>query len=389
LFFWVAKGARRRISALELSTVGERLRAVLARFAWSLGQLAAFTLGSVGAFLAFDWPPLLREIVLSYILAFLALRSALVIGQFFLAPVGGDPEDVARFRITPMGTSAARYWYRRIAWLVSWFAFGYVTIGLLNTLGFQPDARRLVAYVLGLGLLAIGLEIAWRQPCLATGDVYGAASRRRWNTSPWLVSGYFIALWLLWVVGGLPAFLLAVVAGGLPVVFGVMQRSITHVLRPPGALDAGGPPGVLTVCLERGARALLIIGAAFLLAWAWRIDLVRLASQDSVATRLLRDALNVVVIALIADFVWHVLKALIDRRLVEARDPRQPDTDEGRRRARLRTLLPMLANLVFIVLMVAAVLMALSSMGFEIGPLIAGAGVVGVAVGFGAQTVVK
>src|SRR5262249_41268709 len=28
LFFWVAKGARRRISALELSTVGERLRAV-------------------------------------------------------------------------------------------------------------------------------------------------------------------------------------------------------------------------------------------------------------------------------------------------------------------------------------------------------------------------
>ena len=36
-----------------------------------------------------------------------------------------------------------------------------------------------------------------------------------------------------------------------------------------------------------------------------------------------------------------------------------------------------------------AVLMALSALGVQIGPLIAGAGVVGVAIGFGAQTLVK
>jgi moderate conductance mechanosensitive channel len=43
----------------------------------------------------------------------------------------------------------------------------------------------------------------------------------------------------------------------------------------------------------------------------------------------------------------------------------------------------------FVVLIVMAALVALSSLGIEIGPLIAGAGVVGVAVGFGAQTLVK
>jgi len=52
-------------------------------------------------------------------------------------------------------------------------------------------------------------------------------------------------------------------------------------------------------------------------------------------------------------------------------------------------LLPILRNVLFIVLVVMALLMTLSSLGIDIGPLIAGAGVVGVAIGFGAQTLVK
>src|SRR4029434_8368202 len=63
--------------------------------------------------------------------------------------------------------------------------------------------------------------------------------------------------------------------------------------------------------------------------------------------------------------------------------------DEGRRRGRMRTLLPIMSNLLFVIVLVVTLLMALSAMGIEIGPLIAGAGVVGVAIGFGAQTLVK
>ena len=55
----------------------------------------------------------------------------------------------------------------------------------------------------------------------------------------------------------------------------------------------------------------------------------------------------------------------------------------------MRTLLPILRNILFVVFVVMAILMALSAMGVQIAPLIAGAGVVGVAVGFGAQTLVK
>jgi small-conductance mechanosensitive channel len=46
-------------------------------------------------------------------------------------------------------------------------------------------------------------------------------------------------------------------------------------------------------------------------------------------------------------------------------------------------------NILFVVVIAVAALMALAEMGVEIGPLIAGLGVLGIAVGFGAQTFVR
>ncbi|WP_419316808.1 mechanosensitive ion channel family protein [Caulobacter sp. ErkDOM-E] len=62
---------------------------------------------------------------------------------------------------------------------------------------------------------------------------------------------------------------------------------------------------------------------------------------------------------------------------------------EPRRRAQLATLGPLLAGIAQTAIVIVGVLMALSELGVKIGPLLAGAGVVGVALGFGAQTLVK
>jgi moderate conductance mechanosensitive channel len=148
-------------------------------------------------------------------------------------------------------------------------------------------------------------------------------------------------------------------------------------------------PNLFAIGIERGARAVVIIVAAVLLARAWQIDLVALTAQDTLLTRLVRGALSAVVIALLADFAWQLLKGAIDGKLAEARHSDQPNSEEVRRRARLRTLLPIVRNVGFIVLVAIAAMMALAALGVEIGPLIAGAGILGVAVGFGAQTLVK
>lgn len=60
-----------------------------------------------------------------------------------------------------------------------------------------------------------------------------------------------------------------------------------------------------------------------------------------------------------------------------------------RRAAQVRTLAPVLTGVSTTTLVIAATMMTLSEVGVEIGPLLAGAGIVGLAIGFGAQTIVK
>jgi len=126
-----------------------------------------------------------------------------------------------------------------------------------------------------------------------------------------------------------------------------------------------------------------------LLAWGWEIDLGTLTGQNTLLTRLAHGVLSAVIILLVADVLWQASKAAIDCKLAEAADLGQPASDEARRRARLRTLLPIFRNILFVVVIAVTAMMALAAMGVEIGPLIAGAGVVGVAIGFGAQTFVR
>jgi small-conductance mechanosensitive channel len=87
----------------------------------------------------------------------------------------------------------------------------------------------------------------------------------------------------------------------------------------------------------------------------------------------------------VADVLWRITAALIDQKLTVV----QTSTEEGNRAARLRTLLPIVRSTVAAALIVMVVLTALSALGIEVGPLLAGAGVIGVAVGFGAQTLVR
>jgi len=140
----------------------------------------------------------------------------------------------------------------------------------------------------------------------------------------------------------------------------------------------------------RALRALLIIGAAFLLLRAFGLQVDALTG-DSVWMRLLRGAVNALAIVLIIDLAWKVTAAYIDSKLAATgSDPLGPSaTDEQHRQARLRTLLPIVRSTLAVTLLVTAVLMSLSALGVQVAPLLAGAGVVGVAIGFGSQTLVR
>lgn len=83
--------------------------------------------------------------------------------------------------------------------------------------------------------------------------------------------------------------------------------------------------------------------------------------------------------------VWETMNATIDRYLemVDGNGVRIART------ARMRTLLPLLRNAALVMLLIVGGLLIFSELGINIAPLLAGAGVVGLAVGFGSQALVK
>ena len=254
---------RRHLDAHPVETVNDRLRLVAGRFAFAVGLVAAFALGSVGAFLALDWPPLLREIVFGYLVAFLAIRIAIVVGHFLLAPdARALPHHSDGYR-RRLGSGTGG-----LSPFVGWFALGLVTIGLLGTLGFSLEgapARRLCARP--------------RPPRDRAGSAFGAGPSRaddsrarqpsRRDASPRprrakraAVGRHRAAVGALGGAGPCRASGSSLVVIILPLAISVTRRAVEHLLRPPGSTEAVEVrPSVIAVCLERGLRALLIIGA--------------------------------------------------------------------------------------------------------------------------------
>lgn len=392
LFWRWTAGLRAWIAASRLETVRDRLIAMAARLVYSAGSVLMFALGSIGAFLAFSWPPLLRPILLGYLMAVLIFRMARVVLEFFFSP----PElkgfgEASRFRVLPISDASASFWVKRLSYAVGWFAFGWVTVSLLSMLGFTMPARQLIAYSLGLVLLVMGIEAVWHRPLQASAPAPDAMQARLGGQARnWLLSIYFVLLFLLWIAGAMRGFWLLAVLVALPAATVMAQRAVNNVMRPPGTVQDGKEvPSVLAAIVERGVRAALVIAAILFLAHKLGVDFNAMTAQDTFLTRVMRGSLSAIVIVLAADFIWHVVKTLIDKRMAAAAVQGEPGTELARRNARIRTLLPITRNVLMIVVAIVAVLMALSSLGVQIAPLIAGAGIVGVAIGFGAQTVVK
>ncbi|MFE0757268.1 mechanosensitive ion channel family protein [Inquilinus sp. NPDC058860] len=378
LYWRLSAGFRQRLIGTQLDTLHGRLQAVWLRSVYGLGLIFVFALGSIGAFLLFDWPPLLQEIVLSYLLLVLIVRVTLVLGRIILAP------GAEKFRLVPMATPTAHYWFVWSAILVGWFFFVQFTLGVLAMLGLRPESWYLVGLACGVVLLGLTLAALWRAPTFDGRDRIGHDHR----IGTWLLTLYIVGIWLALFTGTTAPFYVGIILLLLPIAIRGTHLAVKHVLRPPGAATAEEVPSVLAVSLERGLRALLVIGGGLAIAGVLGLDLSALTSRDTLATRLLRGAINAAIVFLVADFAWHLLRAWLDQRIAAA-STGLGTGDDARRHARLRTLLPILKNVLFVVLAVMAGLIALAALGVEIGPLIAGAGVVGLAVGFGAQTLVK
>ena len=133
----------------------------------------------------------------------------------------------------------------------------------------------------------------------------------------------------------------------------------------------------------RVARVAIFIGAFVLVLRVWGFDFASLRDSPlyGAFSVLARIALILVLSLAAIELGQLAIRRGFDRVALHARNPR--------RAAQIRTLGPVLSGLATSIIVIIAAMMTLSEVGVEIGPLLAGAGIVGLAVGFGAQTIVK
>ena len=145
----------------------------------------------------------------------------------------------------------------------------------------------------------------------------------------------------------------------------------------------------IAVRVMAAARAGVVMVLGFWLVSLWGHDLPFMSKLVGAAV----DSLVIIALALI---FWRALSSWIEAKIVESM-PVKSGEDETHDdewgphtvQDRSMTLLPIVRKFVGIALVVMVALTVLSSLGVDIGPLLAGAGVLGLAVGFGAQKIVS
>ncbi|UCH23969.1 MAG: mechanosensitive ion channel [Deltaproteobacteria bacterium] len=135
--------------------------------------------------------------------------------------------------------------------------------------------------------------------------------------------------------------------------------------------------------LRSGLRIAL---ATLMLVWimnVWGIEL-------PVGKAVVDATFKILITVLICYVAWELISAAIQRRLQAEMPGSDEDMEEGGSGgSRVGTLLLLMRKFMLVVIIVMMIMIILSAIGVDIGPLIAGAGVIGLAIGFGAQTLVK
>lgn len=134
---------------------------------------------------------------------------------------------------------------------------------------------------------------------------------------------------------------------------------------------------ILSVVLH----GIVAVAALVALLQAWGLGAFGYVTSDG-GQRLIATILTILIILGVAAAIWEIVSLMVERYL------KQLD-EQGQTKARAKTLLPLVRNALMILLVTMVTLIVLSELGVNIAPLLAGAGVIGLAIGFGSQALVK
>jgi small-conductance mechanosensitive channel len=341
-----------------------------------------------------------RLVVLAVLNAYVLWRIIVSVARAVASPAS------SKLRMIPISDSAARVIVSEIKVLAAVAVGGYVVAeaGLLFGLyQLAHDAllklNALIVYGLVVRIVLRnrrGLKQALRAREGSTGVL---AALRNAVASSWhrIIIVYLLALWLVWTLDIEDGFtrllrlmLSAVVVAVLARLVSVaLLALVDRGLRSMEGMDEKYPGMEARLSgyhamARAGINIAIALAAVVLLFQSWGLDAIGWFAPRALGARVLAALGTIAATLLLALGVWEFVNAAIARHLAQlARNAQLA------RSARLRTLLPMFRTTLLVTVSLIAGLVILSEIGVNIAPLLAGAGVIGLAIGFGSQKLVQ
>lgn len=389
--------ARMAVGARDLNLVGTAFWLVGSVIIDALLVVVAFAIGyglAIGVF------GTLGEVTVNqslYLNAFVFVELVKTAFRGMTAPGFAD------LRLLPISDRTARFANNRIGLIASILGYGVLVVAPIINVQISSAVGRGVTVLAMIIALILALRGIWRLKSLLRDensalngeqDITSRALGIIDHTWPWLATIYAIGVFVIAVSRAadvMPFLLVATgksalaIAGGVALVT-LIGRTIRSGVPLPAKLREDLP--LLGRRLNRVVprflrilRFVVLVAVTLIVIDSWGLLDVGGWLSSPGGDVLIGGFISALTVLAVAYLIWLAVMSWIEYRLSE---------NFGRMAgARERTLLSLLGNAVTIVLAALGIMLALSELGINIGPLLAGAGVIGLAVGFGAQSLVQ
>ncbi len=397
LFVRMVAALRMRLAAVQPEAdFLERFGRIAGLLIVDLLGLALFVVAAVILFLlVYEGHEPTRLFVLTVLSATILLRIMTAVSRALFGT--GDTS----LSLTALDPGTARTAHRYVVAASAIGAFGFLGNDLLRLYGLGQEPFFLVRFIVGVLFTLSVLVGIWRVRAGIADAILSQfnADSTGAGTFPAIVHLWHVPviLYILVVYGmtvfsgfsgqtagprpGLWSLLLIAV---LPLLDRVLCAAIDRFLG--SAFDAAGGSRRI---LRRATHILVVLLGIIFVAAIWRADVFDVA-EAGIGARMVRAILDVALTGFVGYVAWGLLNAALARYMPEeAESEAGGDEGSGAATTRAGTVLPLFMRFAQVAIAVIVVMVALSALGVNIGPLLAGAGIIGIAVGFGAQTLVR
>ena len=386
--------ARRRPLRLSRKLLGVMVAGVIDLSAALLAALVGYLTASLLAAQPED-----RLLAFQLLVAFVMIEAVKVVSRGVFAT------RYEQLRLLPLQPETARYWNRWLSLVIGLTGYCLLVVVPVTQTVLLPSLARLLGLLIMLGIYWYAVGVVWRhrgrvrdglliwagRASAAMFSVLIRVLARVWHL---LATAYFTVLLVVSQADQQQALVFmmhATLQSALAIAIGALcsaalSSALAHRIALPANWRSTFPllethVNAYVPAALKGLRLLILILVALVVCDAWRLfDLPAwLSSGNGQAT--LAMLFRVALVLTIAALAWTLVASFIEHRL---------GTPRGRPASeREKTLLMLFRNAAAVVIVTFTVLIVLSQIGVDIGPLIAGAGVIGLAIGFGAQKLVQ